>query len=98
MKVEFTNRAVRDLRDISEESRRRFGDRVATALEARIREVVAGIAHAPESAPQVQERPGMRVTPLLRYPFKVFYRVVGDAVRILHIRHAARRPWDFVDE
>ena len=93
MKVEFTNRAVRDLRDISAHSRDRFGERVATALEARLREVVVQIARAPESAPHVEQRPGMRVAHLGRYPFKVFYRIAEDSVRIVHVRHAARRPW-----
>jgi plasmid stabilization system protein ParE len=31
---------------------------------------------------------------VLRYPYKIFYRLRGDAVEILHIRHTARRPWD----
>ncbi|HEY4774951.1 MAG TPA: type II toxin-antitoxin system RelE/ParE family toxin [Xanthobacteraceae bacterium] len=93
MKIEFTNRAVRDLREISAYSRREFGDRVAAALEGRLREAVAQIARAPESGPRVEQRPGMRVVPLVRYPFKVFYRIVGDTVRIVHIRHTARRPW-----
>jgi len=35
----------------------------------------------------------MRVVALVRYPFKVFYRVVGDTVRIVHIRNTSRRPW-----
>jgi len=36
MKVEYSNRAVADLRKISADSRRAFGDRVAKALEMRI--------------------------------------------------------------
>jgi toxin ParE1/3/4 len=98
MKVEFTNRAVSDLREISDYSRKQFGDRVTAALEARIRDVIADIASAPERAPAIEQRSGMRIVPLVHYPFKIFYRVAGDAVRILHIRHAARRPWDFGDE
>ncbi|MBX9776315.1 MAG: type II toxin-antitoxin system RelE/ParE family toxin [Xanthobacteraceae bacterium] len=98
MKVEFTNRAVSDLREISDYSRQLFGDRVTAALEARIRDVIADIAHAPERAPGIEQRPGMRIVPLVHYPFKIFYRIVGDAVRILQVRHAARRPWDFGDE
>jgi hypothetical protein len=35
---------------------------------------------------------------LVRYPFKMFYRIAGDAIRILHIRHTARRPWDQGDD
>jgi toxin ParE1/3/4 len=93
MKVEFTNRAVRDLREIAAHSRQYFGERIARALEARLQDVVKQIAAAPESAPRVEQRPGMRVVPLVRYPFKIFYRIVGDTVRIVQFRHAARRPW-----
>jgi toxin ParE1/3/4 len=28
-----------------------------------------------------------------RYPYIVYYRVQGDEIAIVHIRHAARRPW-----
>ncbi len=35
----------------------------------------------------------MHVIPLIRYPYKIFYRVFEDAIRVLHIRHASRRPW-----
>jgi toxin ParE1/3/4 len=93
MKIEFTNRAVRELREISGYCRRKFGDRVTAALEAPLREVVTNLADFPERAPRVEGRPGMRVVPLVRYPFKIFYRTIGDTVRIVHIRHAARRPW-----
>ena len=34
MNVEFTNRAVRDLREISDHTRRQFGDRVTAAVAA----------------------------------------------------------------
>ena len=94
MKVEFTNRAIRDLREISDYSRSHFGTRVTAALEARIRDVISNIANAPESAPRVEQRPGMRVVHLVRYPFSIFYRTADDAVRIVHIRHAARRSLD----
>jgi toxin ParE1/3/4 len=93
MKLEFTRRAVNDLTEIAAHGRQQFGDRITAALEQRIRDVMAQIANVPESAPRVEQRPGMRVLPLVRYPFKVFYRIVGDTVRIVHIRHTARRPW-----
>jgi plasmid stabilization system protein ParE len=70
MKIEFTNHAVRDLREISGYCRKQFGDRVTAALEARIREVVTSIADFPEKAPRVEGRPGMRVVPLVRYHSK----------------------------
>ncbi len=93
MRVEYSRRAVGDLRKISADSRRLFGDRVAEALEARIRAVVNRISREPLSAPEVEQRPGLHVVPLIRYPFRIFYRVLDDRVRILHIRHTARRPW-----
>lgn len=93
MKVEYSRRAVGDLRQISADSRRSFGDRVAGALESRIRTVIDRISREPLSAPRVEQRPGMHVAPLIRYPFKVFSRVLDDRVRILHIRHTARRLW-----
>jgi plasmid stabilization system protein ParE len=93
MKVEYTNRAVTDLRKAAADSRAKFGDSVAAALEKRIREVVDHIAEHPTAAPRVVQRPGVRVFPLIRYPYKIFYRVFEDRVRILHIRHSARRPW-----
>jgi toxin ParE1/3/4 len=27
------------------------------------------------------------------YPYRVHYRLIGDEVWILHVRHTARRPW-----
>lgn len=93
MKVEYSGRAVADLRKISAQSRRAFGDRVAEALEGRIRAVIERISIDPLSAPEIEGRPGRHVVPLIRYPFTIFYRVFEDRVRILHIRHTARRPW-----
>ena len=93
MRVEYSNRALSDLHKVAADSRRRFGDGVAAALEARIRTTVERIRQMPESAPQLAERPAIRVVLLGRYPYKIFYRIFGDGVRILHIRHTSRRPW-----
>jgi len=62
-------------------------------LSFAIRAVVDRISREPLSTPRVEQRPEIRVALLIRYPFKVFYRVLDDRVRIVHIRHAARRPW-----
>jgi plasmid stabilization system protein ParE len=92
MKIEFSNRATADLRKVSSDSLA-FGDAVAIAVEARIRAVVTRIADHPQAAQRVTQRPGVHVVPLVRYPYKIFYRVLDDRVRILHIRHTSRRPW-----
>jgi toxin ParE1/3/4 len=39
-------------------------------------------------------RAEVRAVLVLRYPYKIFYRLRGDAAEILHIRHTARQPWD----
>ena len=56
--------------------------------------VVARIGRRPHSARASTGYEGVRVLPLGRYPYKVFYRVTRDVVEILHIHHAAREPWD----
>jgi toxin ParE1/3/4 len=52
--------------------------------------VLVRIEQWPESAREVGQRPGTRVVPLIRYPYKIFYRIVGERIEILHIHHAAR--------
>ena len=94
MNVEFSPRAAADLARIAAHSRRAFGPAVATALEIFVRATIARLAFAPESGQRLPERPGVRVVPLVRYPFKIFYTVRGGTISILHVRHAARRPWE----
>ena len=38
------------------------------------------------------DEPGVRVLPLTRYPYLIFYTVLTDTVAVLHIRHGAREP------
>jgi plasmid stabilization system protein ParE len=94
MNVEFAPRAVADLARIGARSRKVFGADVALALETFIRATIARLAVFPESGQQLPKRPGVWVVPLVRYPFKIFYTVRGDTIIIIHIRHAARRPWN----
>jgi len=44
----------------------------------------------------VEQRSSVRVVPLVRYPYRIFYRVGGDGdvVEILHVHHAARQDDD----
>ncbi len=93
MKIEYSNRALADLRRISASSRRAFGERAAETLERRIRAVIDRVSKEPLSAPELEQRPGVHVVRLVRYPFTIFYRVLDDRIRIQHIRHTSRRPW-----
>jgi len=92
MRIEYTNRATTDLRKVSAGSRA-FGEEVAREVEIRISEIIVRIAEYPEGAPRVAQRAGMHVVPLVRYPHKIFYRVLSDRIRIVHIRSTSRQPW-----
>ncbi|HLI23195.1 MAG TPA: type II toxin-antitoxin system RelE/ParE family toxin [Stellaceae bacterium] len=93
MKVVYARRAMTDIANIGADSRRLFGDSVSLALETTIRACVARIDLMPEIGQRVAQRPDVRVIPLVRYPFKIFYRVTDESVTVLHIRHASRQPW-----
>jgi plasmid stabilization system protein ParE len=40
------------------------------------------------------KKPGVRAAQLARYPYRILYRVDGDELVILHIRHTAQAPID----
>jgi plasmid stabilization system protein ParE len=94
MKVDYAPRAIADLKRIGLQSRRAFGDAVAVALETYIRATVVRISVLPYGAQPLPNRPGVRVVPLVRYPFKIFYTAIEDRIVILHIRHSSRRSWE----
>ena len=93
MKVVYTDAALQDLDEMTVWLKAHYPG-LGKAVERLLRLVVAHIARWPESMRASAHRPGVRVVPLGRYPYKIFYRVSGDAVEILHINHAAREPWD----
>jgi toxin ParE1/3/4 len=90
MKLVWTDAALADVDDVLTFIGSNY-PALATPLEERIRAVAARIGKWPASARMVEERPGVRVAPLVRYPYKIFYRVVDDRVEILHVHHASRR-------
>ncbi len=95
MIVDYARRAVADLNDISDYYSTNAAPRVAERFEVRFRAVVERVARHPQSARPAAGRPGVRVVPLVSFPYKVFYRIVApDRIRILHIRHEARAPWE----
>ena len=93
MRAVYSPRAILDLVEISNylTARSPTGARV---IERRIRRVVGLLAEFPGAGRALDQRPQVRVMPLGRHPYLIFYSVLADEVVVLHIRHAARRPVD----
>jgi toxin ParE1/3/4 len=94
MRVEYSKRATSDIRRIVAYYDRSRNPAVAERIAARIQEVVAQITGSPLSGRSVIQRPGVRVVLLSNYRYKIFYRVAGETIRIIHIRHISRRPYE----
>jgi toxin ParE1/3/4 len=93
MKVVYTAGALRDLDEIGDWLSDHYPT-IAPAVERRIHNVIARIAQWPQSVRRSAKYPGVRVVPVGRYPYRIFYKVTADTVEILHIHHSARQPWD----
>ena len=90
MKVRYTDEALRDLDEVLTYIARNYPTVVST-FEARLNTALRRIGRWPRSAETVKQRPGVRVVPLRRYPYKIFYQVTSDSIEILHIHHSARQ-------
>lgn len=88
-RVEFTDEAERELEEILLYISTNYPS-VYPAFEARVRAILTRIGTWPESAPQVIERPEIHRVPFIRYPYKLFYRIVNDHIEVLHVHHSAR--------
>ncbi len=97
MKVRYTDEALRNLDEILEFIELNYPT-ITAAFEGRVRAIERRIAKWPNSAVEVEQRPGVRVVSLIRFPYKLFYRINADVIEVLHIHHAARRePWETDD-
>jgi toxin ParE1/3/4 len=66
----------------------------AARFEGRISRIFERIAQFPKGAQEVENRPGIRRVPLVRYPYVIHYGIIDGEVMILRIIHGARHdPW-----
>jgi len=80
MKVVYADEALGDLDEVAEWLATHYPG-IAPAVERRIRTLVAHVGRWPESARRSTKRAGVRVLPVGRYPYKIFYRVTESAWR-----------------
>ena len=89
MKVSYSDTALAEVEDIFAyiaTDSPAAAARVVKAVEA----VIERLAIFPLSAVGTEVR-GVRVAPLRRYPYLIFYSIEGDTLFIRNIRHGARR-------
>lgn len=89
-KVRYARRAISDLIGIADYIRER-NPRAAEAVAARIRASIAQLAMFPFIGRPTDDE-DMRVLPIGRYPYIVFYEVIEGTVVVHHIRHGRRKP------
>jgi len=96
MKVRYRALALADIESIFAYLNERSPGGARNVLRA-IRDAVAEIAAYPQSGLQTSAG-DIRVKILGRYRYKIFYSVGEDSIEIIHVRHAARRPWTGAQE
>ena len=91
MKVRYTPEAFADRERILEYLRERSPSG-ARNVAASIREAIEQLGRQPLTGYQT-DNPDVRVMFVVRYPYKIFYRVREAVVEVVHIRHTSRRAW-----
>lgn len=88
MKLRYTPRARSDIADIHEWIAER-NPRAATAVVDRIQWTTALLSERPGIG-RPTNIPGVRVLPVVRYPYLVYHAIEDDTLVIVHVRHGAR--------
>jgi plasmid stabilization system protein ParE len=89
MRVRYTPRASTDLQRIHAFIAERNPAAAARAIGI-IRTRAASLGDFPEIGNRSDE-PEVRLLLALPYPYRIYYRIGGDEIAILHVRHTARR-------
>jgi toxin ParE1/3/4 len=90
MKVRYTATALREIEEILSYLAAR-NPAAAAAVAARVEQVVTWIADFPRIGYAIEK--DVRLLPLGRYPFLIFYTIRSDEVLVRNVRHHAQsRP------
>ena len=90
MRVRLTSQAHRELERIGEFLIER-SPATARGLVSALDAVFSRLRQMPYHG-RATTKPAVRYIILPRYPFKVFYRVVGDTIEVLSIFHTSQAP------
>jgi len=92
VKLVYSRRALADLDEIANYYSINASSALARSVERRLIQAIERICLMPEAAPRVSQRSHIRAIAVVRYPFRIFYRLRNGNIDILHIRHTSRRP------
>jgi toxin ParE1/3/4 len=92
MKVRYTPRARADVEAIFSYLDSR-NPTAAVRVKREIEHSVAALALSPYLGVALDRSPEFRALRMRRYPYYVYYRIRGNEVWIVHIRHTSRRRW-----
>ena len=92
MKVRYTPRAGADLKAILAYVEQRSPSGAGGVTRAMYKTIEL-IGQFPQSGRFAGEQ-GTRVLPVGRYSYLIYWSASDDEAWIVHIRHAARRPWN----
>jgi toxin ParE1/3/4 len=90
MRLEFHNQVHSDISRIMAHYEEVAGPQLADELYAELRLYFQKAAESPES--YIVRSNDLRRVNLPKFPYHFFFRIVGDRVRILVVRHHKRRP------
>jgi toxin ParE1/3/4 len=91
MRVRYSLRAFADREAIYDYLELR-SPQGARDVQRAIVQAIRSLASHPRIG-QRTDRPGIYELIVPRRPYKIYYRIEGDEVWIVHIRDARRRPW-----
>ena len=92
MRPVYSRQALADLDKISAYYLSAASPTVARAVRQRLIDVVDRIGQAPHAGPLTSQRSGVRVVPVITFPYRVFYRLREGRLEIVRIRHTSRLP------
>ena len=90
MRIRYTSRARRDLQSILEylDERNPLG---ALNVKRILESTLKLIGQFPDSGRLATQR--VRVLPVGRYPYLIYWTIERGEAWVVHIRHASRQPW-----
>ena len=92
MRVRYTSRARADMEMIFSYLDSR-NPPAALAVKREIERAAAALGLLPDLGAVTERSPEFRAVIVGRYPYRIYYRIRGNEVWIVHIRHTSRRPW-----